>query len=189
MPVSTLSCTGSGRPAALPAAATGSGHFGAGEAGGEAEGREKSVLRRQNRAEEEDGPVRLDPPQDGGLGHVGDGEEIRPRPLQRCRRLGQAVAVGVGLDHRDVAHGPRQRGPDQRQVAFQGGQIDVSAQQRGGGSGGVTTEARVGPRGGSAGTRWHSWAARAGRRPVPPPAGTDRRPPAARSRRSNSSTR
>ena len=58
-------------------------------------------------AEHEDGPAGADFADFGGFGDVGDGEAVGPALHQARDGLREAVAVGVGLDHGDVADARR----------------------------------------------------------------------------------
>ena len=55
-----------------------------------------------------------------------DGEEVGTSMHEAGGGLREAVAVGVGLDHRDVTHVARERGADEVEISLEGSEVDFS---------------------------------------------------------------
>jgi hypothetical protein len=80
--------------------------------------REKLVLFRQHRAEQENRPARAELAQRSRLGEVGHREKVGAGVHEARRRVLQAVAIGVGFDDGHVAHVRGERGADEAQITF-----------------------------------------------------------------------
>ena len=102
-----------------------------GDGGGDIVFSQKTVLVGNDRAEHEDGPVAAEFAKGGGLGEVGDGEEVCTRVHEGSGGLMQAMAIGIGLHDRHVAHVAGQGGADEAQVAFQCVEIDLGPATQG----------------------------------------------------------
>ena len=111
---------------------------GGGDRGGEIVVGEVVILLGQQRAEQEDGPAGSEFAHGGRLGERRHGKEVGAGVHEPRDGLVQAVAIGVGLHHGDIADMRRQGGTDEAQVAFQGREIDLGpATERQAGVGGV----------------------------------------------------
>ena len=80
----------------------------------------------EHRAHDKDGPASTEVSNFGGFRDVGHGKAIDSALHQPADHLREAVAVGIGLDDRDVAGVVGQGGLNPLQVPLESGQINLS---------------------------------------------------------------